>query len=155
MDNIFPYVNSLHTLGAVIWVGGMIFAWGFLRPSLGFLSPPERLGVWSKVFPKFFMWVWISVIVMPVTGYSMVYYDFGSFSAAGYHVELMHILGWVMIVLFIFVYFVPYKKFKISVAGEAWPDAAIHLGVIRRTVATNMILGIVNITIGVSGRFWG
>ena len=155
MDILFPYVNSLHTIGAVIWVGGMVFAWGFLRPSLGFLNPPERLGVWSRVFPKFFMWVWISVMVIPISGYSMVYYDFGSFADAGHHVELMHIIGWVMMAIFLFVYFVPYKKFKAAIASETWPEAATHLGVIRRAVAANMVLGLVNIVIGVSGRFWG
>ena len=155
MDSIFPYVNSLHTLGAVIWVGGMVFAWGFLRPALGFLNPPERLGVWRAVFPKFFMWVWIAIIVMPVSGYLMVFYDFGGFSSAGYHVELMHIIGWIMIAIFLFVYFIPYKKFKLAVADQAWPEAAKHLAVIRRAVAANMVIGLVNIAIGVSGRFWG
>lgn len=155
MDSTFPYVSTLHTLGAVIWVGGMVFAWGFLRPALGFLNPPERLGVWRAVFPKFFMWVWISIIVMPVTGYIMVFYDFGGFSAAGYHVHAMQFVGWAMIVLFLYVYFIPYKKYKVAVEKQIWPEAAKHLAIIRRAVATNMVLGLINVVIGVSGRFWG
>ena len=92
---------------------------------------------------------------MPVTGYSMVYNDFGGFTAAGYHVEVMHIVGWVMIAIFLFVYFIPYKKFKVAVANKTWPEAAKHLAVIRRAVAANMVIGLVNVAIGVSGRFWG
>lgn len=155
MDQLFPYVNTLHTLAAVIWVGGMVFAWGFLRPSLGFLEPPQRLGVWFRVFPKFFMWVWMAVVIIPATGYFMVYYDFGSFDAAGYHVEVMHIIGWIMVALFLYLYFVPYRSFKAAVRDETWPVAAGHLAIIRRIVATNMVLGLLNVIAGVSGRFWG
>jgi hypothetical protein len=34
---------ALHTLGAVVWVGGMFAIYVCLRPALGTLEPPERL----------------------------------------------------------------------------------------------------------------
>jgi len=41
-----PY--ALHVLAAVVWVGGMFFAWMVLRPAaVSALQPPERLMLWS------------------------------------------------------------------------------------------------------------
>jgi len=48
---------TLHVLAAVIWVGGMFFAHMVLRPSAGPLEPAVRLSLWSRVFPRFFFWV--------------------------------------------------------------------------------------------------
>lgn len=155
MDMLFPVVSTLHTIAAVVWVGGMFFAHLILRPALMIESPGTRLGVWTRVFPRFFMWVWLAVALLPATGYVMVYVDFGGFAAAGHHVELMHALSWVMIALYAFMVFKPYKALKAAVASEDWPSGAKHLAAMRRIVTTNLILGLVVIVAGVSGRFWG
>ncbi len=155
MDNLFAYTNTAHALAAVIWVGGMAFAYFFLRPSLGFLEPPQRLTLWAAVFKRFFVWVWISVTVLPATGYAMVFFDFGGFAAAGHHVDVMHAIGWVMIALFVVLFFGPYQKFKAAVAAQAWPVAGASLNTIRRIIATNTALGLLTVIVGVSGRFWG
>jgi len=152
---LFPISSTAHTLAAVIWVGGMFFAHMALRPSLLLEEGPTRLRVWSHVFPIFFAWVWVSVIVLPATGYAMVFYDFGGFAAAGHHVTVMHATGWVMICLFIFLFVRPYAQFKTNVGSETWPEAAKNLAVIRRIVTTNLVLGMLVIVAGVSGRFWG
>lgn len=40
----FALLYSLHVLAAVIWVGGMFFAWMVLRPAaVSQLQAPERL----------------------------------------------------------------------------------------------------------------
>lgn len=155
IEFLFPIVSTAHTLAAVVWVGGMFFAHMALRPSLMMEEPPIRLRVWRHVFPRFFAWVWLSVILIPMTGYAMVFVDFGGFEAAGRHVEVMHGLGWVMVVLFIYLYVGPFTKFKAEVVNEDFPAAAGHLATIRRIVTTNLILGLLVITAGVSGRFWG
>ena len=155
IEILFPIASTAHTLAAVIWVGGMFFAHMALRPALMEEQPPTRLQVWRNVFPRFFAWVWLSVIILPVTGYAMVFVDFGGFAAAGHHVTLMHGIGWVMVILYAFLYFRPYAKFKAEVEAKNWPGAAAHLVIIRRIVTTNLILGLVVIAAGVSGRFWG
>jgi len=155
IEILFPIASTAHTLAAVIWVGGMFFAHTALRPSLMEEEPPTRLRVWSHVFPRFFAWVWLSVVLLPLTGYAMVFVDFGGFAAAGYHVALMHGVGWVMIILFAFLFFRPFAKLQTEVESENWPAAAVHLAVIRRIVTTNLILGLMVIAAGVSGRFWG
>jgi len=41
------YAVTLHILGAVIWVGGMFFAYMALRPAIvETLEPPFRLKLW-------------------------------------------------------------------------------------------------------------
>ena len=71
---------AFHTLGAVIWVGGMFFAYVVLRPSTGPLEPPVRLALWSRVFARFFLWVWLSVAALLASGLAMVYAEFGGFA---------------------------------------------------------------------------
>ncbi|MEJ2181584.1 MAG: hypothetical protein P8Y28_14415, partial [Gammaproteobacteria bacterium] len=65
---------SIHMLASIIWVGGMFFAYMFLRPvAAEMLEPPVRLQLWSAVFARFFKWVWPIVILLPATGYWMIF----------------------------------------------------------------------------------
>jgi uncharacterized membrane protein len=55
---------AIHALAAVLWVGGMFFAYMVLRPSAGPLEAPVRLQLWDRVFSRFFPWVWASVATL-------------------------------------------------------------------------------------------
>lgn len=143
---------SLHALAAVVWVGGMFFAYMILRPAAGALEPPQRLPLWEGVLRRFFVWVWIAVVALPVTGYAQVFLDFGGFAEAGPHVQIMHGIAWVMIVLFLFLYFTPYRAYRRAVADGRWPEAGTRLSTIRRIVAINTVLGLVTVAVGASGR---
>ena len=51
---MYPLAISLHGISAVIWVGGMFFAYMALRPvAASLLAPPERLNLWSKTLGRF------------------------------------------------------------------------------------------------------
>ena len=64
----------LHILSAVVWVGGMLFAHMFLRPvAAAHLEPPVRLPLWVGVFKRFFPFVWLSILFLPLTGYLMIF----------------------------------------------------------------------------------
>ena len=155
MENLPALITLVHALAAVIWVGGMFFAHQVLRPSMGFLEPPNRLALWNFVFKRFFAWVWVAIVVLLGTGYHMVFAEFGGFDQAGLYIHIMHGIALIMTALFLFLYFVPYQRFSAFVAAEDWADAAGQLNLIRRIVGTNLILGLINIAIGTSGRFWG
>ena len=155
IEYLFPISSTLHSLAGVIWVGGMFFAHMAMRPALQMQEPPVRLAILSQVFPRFFAWVWIAVIILPFTGYLMVFVDFGGFEAAGYHVTVMHAIGWVMVFIYLFIYFRPYLKFQSAVRAENYPEAGQHFALIRRLITVNLVLGIAVISAGVSGRFWG
>ena len=64
----------LHVLSVVIWIGGMFFAWMVLRPAAADeLEGPDRLRLWNRVLATFFMWVWLCVTAILLTGYWMIF----------------------------------------------------------------------------------
>ncbi len=145
---------AFHTLGAVIWVGGMFFAYVVLRPSTGPLEPPVRLSLWYRVFSHFFLWVWLSVAALLVSGLAMVFAGFGGFAGVGVYVHAMMTLGTIMIVIFAYVYFVPWRRFRAAVATSDWPAAAKAIDRIRLLVGINLLLGLLTVIVGASGRYF-
>jgi uncharacterized membrane protein len=98
MNMLMPTLIALHLLAAVVWVGGMFFAYMALRPvAATLLEPPQRLPLWTQTFMRFFPWVWLSILLLTATGYVMVLGVFGGMGAVGLHVHLMQGLGWIMI----------------------------------------------------------
>ena len=63
----------VHILGAIVWVGGMFFAYVELRPVTGELEPAPRLALWRGVLARFFPLVWASVIGLLASGYGMLF----------------------------------------------------------------------------------
>ena len=146
---------SLHIISAVIWVGGMFFAWMVLRPvAAGLLQPPERLTLWLQVFGRFFPWVWAAIVVLLVTGLWMIFAFLGGFAGVGAYVNLMLALGIVMMLLFMHVYFAPYRRLGRAVAIKDWPAGAAQLATIRRVVGINTLLGMLVLAIGAGGRYF-
>ena len=65
----------------------------------------------------------------------------------------MFSLGLLMMGIFMYVFFVPYKRLKAAVSTADWPTGAKHLARIRQLVGINTVLGIVTIAVAVGGRF--
>jgi uncharacterized membrane protein len=145
---------ALHILAVVVWVGGMFFAYVVLRQSAGPLEPEARLTLWHRVFRRFFPWVWSSIVLLLASGYGMIILYFGGFAGAGLHIHVMHGIGIVMMLLFVHLFFVPWRRFSDAVERKHFPEAVKHLGQIRRVVASNLVLGLLTTIVGASGRFW-
>jgi len=145
---------ALHVLAVVVWVGGMAFAYVVLRPSAGALESETRLQLWHGVFRRFFPWVWTSIIVLLASGYGMIFVYFGGFAGAGLYIQVMQGIGIVMMLLFLHLFFVPWRRFTHAVTGKHFAEAAKNLEQIRRVVAVNLVLGLITIVVGASGRFW-
>ncbi len=144
----------LHVIAAVVWVGGMFFAYMVLRPvAAAQLEPPQRLRLWVGVFGLFFPWVWVSVAILLASGLGLIFGFFGGMGGVRMHVHLMLALGGVMMLIFFHVFFAPYARLKRAVASADWPQGAKHLAQIRRLVGINTLLGVVTIAIAVGGRF--
>ena len=118
----------MHVLAAVIWVGGMFFAYVVLRPATGPLDPHARLELWGRVFRQFFPWVWASVVALLLSGYGMVFLALGGFGAAGVHVHIMQAIGLLMIVLFLHLYFAPWARLRRALEAGDDQTAARQLG---------------------------
>lgn len=148
--------KTLHVLAAVVWVGGMFFAYMALRPvAARLLEPAQRLPLWRDTFAKFFPWVWLCVASLLVTGYGMLIMLFGGFADAPLYVHLMHALGIVMILLYMHVFFAPYRRMRQALLQNDLPEAGRRLNQIRRIIAVNLTLGIVVIIIASAGRMLG
>lgn len=141
-------VYTLHVLSAVLWVGGMFFAWMILRPAvIAALEGPARLKLWLQVFPRFFVWVWCAVIMLPVTGIGMININFSGFQTAPRYVQVMIGLYVVMVALFLRISTLNLPELRKAVAAEQWPEGAAALGKIRRLVGINLLVGIAVVAI--------
>jgi len=145
----------LHILSAVVWVGGMFFALLVLRPATGPLEPAARLALWERVFSRFFGWVFAAIVLLLASGYAMVFGVFAGFRGIGVHVHIMQATGIVMMLLFFHLYFAPWRRFRAALARDDRAQAARQLNQIRWIVAINLILGLLTVAIGSSGRYWG
>jgi uncharacterized membrane protein len=143
-----------HILAAVIWVGGMFFAHQVLRPAAATLDPVQRLGLWSRVLGRFFAWVFAAIVLLLASGYALIFGVYGGFRAVGLYIHLMQGLGILMILLFLHLYFAPWRRFRAAVARHDWAEGARQLVQIRTIVTINLILGLVVVAIGGSGRYW-
>ena len=145
----------LHTLSAVVWVGGMFFAHQVLRPAAVMLEPGPRLTLWSRVLGRFFAWVFAAIVLLLLTGYAMVFGLYAGFAGVGLHVQLMQGIGILMVLLFLHLYFAPWRRFRTAVARQDWAEGGRQLGQIRTIVTINLVLGVIVVAIGSSGRYWG
>mgnify|MGYP001828895979 FL=1 len=149
-----PYNIAIHLLAAVVWVGGMFFAYNALRPAAAqVLEPPLRLTLWVQVFRRFFVWVWLSIAVLLASGYWMLFSYFGGFANAGIHIHIMHAGGWLMIFIYLYVFFLPYRRLRQAVIVQDYPLAGGQLNQIRKLVGVNTLIGIVVIAIASAGRY--
>jgi uncharacterized membrane protein len=149
------FAIPLHVLAAVIWVGGMFFAHQCLRPvAASLLEPPVRLRLWVGVFGRFFPWVWACVLVILVSGFWMIFSVYGGMGGVALHVHLMLGMGSLMMLIFFYVFFAPYRALRMAVKAEDWPEGGRELARIRKLVGFNLILGLATVAVATGGVYW-
>ena len=143
----------LHLLSVLVWVGGMFFAYMFLRPvAASQLEPPVRLQLWLGVFKKFFPFVWAAIILLPLTGYLMIFDTWKNMANTPLYVHIMSGLGIVMILIYLHVFFAPFKRLKEAVTTQNWPEGGKNLNMIRKLIALNLTIGLLVVIIAAAGR---
>ena len=144
----------IHLLAALIWVGGMFFAYVVLRPAaVEVLEPPQRLRLWDAVFRRFFIWVWGAVATLMVSGLYLVYL-YGGIAHAARYIHIMLVVGLAMMVIYGYVFFACYVPFNLHVAKQRWKEAGQMLGKIRKLIAVNLALGLLTVCVAVIGMAW-
>ncbi|MBO1540363.1 DUF2269 family protein [Pseudomonas sp. OA65] len=145
----FALVYTLHLLAALIWVGGMFFAWMILRPAaMTALEGPARLKLWVEVFQRFFVWVWVAVVLLPISGVGLIHMRFAGFETAPRYVQMMMGLYVVMTALFIRIQGLQLPTLRNAVTAQDWPAGAAVLGKIRRLVGINLLIGLLVVALG-------
>ena len=138
-------ILMLHVIAVVIWVGGMLFAHMALRPvAASQLEPPVRLKLWVGVFGRFFPWVWVSIVVILVTGFWAISL-LGGMKGLPMYINVMMTSGIVMMLIFFHVFFAAYKRLKLAVAAEDWSAGGAKLAQIRTLIGINMTIGLLTI----------
>ena len=145
---------AIHLLAAVFWVGGMAFAYWVLRPAAGALEPPARLPLWRRVFARFLPWVAVSIVALLATGFAMIVLMFGGFADAPLYVNIMMATGILMMLLYLHLFFAPWRRFQGALDRQELPEAAQRLNQIRLIVAINLALGVLTLVVGGTGRYW-
>ncbi|MBF7730581.1 CopD family protein [Pseudomonas sp. N040] len=139
---IHALIYTLHLLCALIWVGGMFFAWMILRPAaVSTLQAPARLGLWSDVLPRFFRWVWLAVVILPLSGFGMLHLRQQTIETAPHFIQVMIGLYLVMLSLFLRAQLLELPALRKSVAAEDWTQGGAALARIRRLVGFNLLIG--------------
>ena len=151
---MIPLILALHTLAAVIWVGGIFHTLMIFRPSTACLGDHDRLEMWKQVLGRFFHWVWASIAVLLLTGYGVVLFGYEGFSAVGMHIQIMQVTGLIMIGLFVILWSRPWQEFRHAVDDGDVPHAIHALGQIRHLAQINLVLGLFTAAIGATGSFW-
>ena len=145
---VFSALYAVHLLAALVWVGGMFFAWMILRPAaVAKLQAPERLSLWLAVFQRFFLWVWIAVLALPITGMGMLHLRFAGFETAPRYVQVMMGLYLVMLALFLRVRLLQLPQLRRAVDAQDWPAGGTALASIRTWVSVNLAIGVIIIAI--------
>lgn len=144
---------TLHLLSAVIWVGGMFFAYLALRPALAEQDTLTRARIWVAVFRRFFPWVWASIAVLLATGFYMILVNMGGFAQAPMFVQIMMGLGILMMLLFAHVFFAPYQRLRRAADAGDEAVAKKSMNQIRMLIAINLSLGVIVIMVAMTGTF--
>jgi uncharacterized membrane protein len=141
---------ALHQLATIVWIGGMFFAHFALRPTIKqTLEPPARIQVALGVFRRFFPWVWVSIATLWVSGLwiAIDVYE----KNVGLHVHIMMGIAFVMTLVFVYLYVVPYQAMRAAVEYENWRWASAKFSRIRKLMAVNLMLGLLTAIVAVTG----
>ncbi|GAB6069574.1 DUF2269 family protein [Thiomicrorhabdus hydrogeniphila] len=146
---------SIHIISATLWVGGIFLVYQVFRPAVMPMPSNIKLPLFVAIFTRFFKWVWLFIVLLIITGYLDWQYRFTATDTTPLYLHFMHILGWVMIILFAWLYFKPYQQLKLAVDSSSFPEAGNIINTkMRPIIIINLFLGIFEAIIGVTGPYW-
>jgi uncharacterized membrane protein len=128
-----------HLAAAIFWLGGMGFMLLALRgPMSQQLQPPARLSLAAAVLRRFLAMAAASVLVLLVSG-GYLLLGAGDRPEPGW--LAMAAIGALMALIFVWLYFAPWRRMKAAVAASDWPAAGAGMVQITRLVRINFVLG--------------
>ena len=137
-------MKFLHIAAAIVWLGGVTFMLYALRSvAAEQLAPPQRLPLIAQVLRRFFVLVWISIVILLTSGLGMLLGAGMKNAPMGWHI--MFGIGLLMFALFGHLYFGPFRRLKLAVAAANWPEGGKRVGQIAMLAQTNLILGVLAI----------
>ena len=153
----YSILKFAHILAIILWVGGMIFAYCFLRPAAAALEPPQRLQLMRDVLGRFLNAVLWSVAAALASGAWMIDRSARQAAESGgsFHMPpdwaAMAVLGVVMAAIFGHIRYALYPRLANAVQAGQWPAAGAAMGSIKTWVAVNLALGLLAVAVVVLG----
>ena len=138
---LYAGLKALHLLCAVLWVGGMFFAYVILRPSMAAIEAPQRMLLHTRVFKKFFLIIWHAMPMIIISGIAMLglHWDMAT---VPWQINAMMGLGLLMAAVFLVIFFGPYRQFRRTTDRNRM---ASSLDNIRKLIGVNLILGLITV----------
>lgn len=137
---MYEWSKFFHLSAAIIWLGGMALIIFALRPVVTTLfDAPQRLGLMCGVLKRFFTMIWLAIALLLVTGFWMLSLTDLKLAPSGWHA--MSGLGLLMCLIFVHIWWGPFRRLKAGVATSDWPAAGMALAQIHPLVLTNFGLG--------------
>ncbi len=135
LNNLLLFV---HLAAAIVWLGGMSLMLVAVRPALLQVAPPLRLQLLLGVLRRFFALVWCSIALLLASGGGLLAHA-GGFAPAAW--QAMAGIGALMSAVFVWLFFVPYRRALRAAQDARWPQAGAALLQVHRLVQLNFGLG--------------
>jgi len=153
----YALVKTVHLLATVVWLGGMFFAIFCLRPAAMLLLPAQRVPLMAAALGRFFQAVAASIGLIIVSGGWMLWRVAVTTKSTGapFNMPLewlvMAVLGVAMMLIFVHIRFVLYKRLQRAVAAQDWPAGGEALTAVRAWVGINLTIGAVIVLVVMMG----
>lgn len=139
----YTALKALHLLCAVLWVGGMFFAYVVLRPSMAAIEAPQRMLLHTRVFKKFFLVIWHAMPLIILSGFAMLGLRW-DMATLPWQINTMMGLGLLMAAVFLAIVFGPYRRFRRTTDRNRM---ASSLDSIRKLIGLNLVLGLITVIV--------
>lgn len=150
-------IKLIHLLALFVWVGGMIFSHLSLRKPMAMLPAEVRVPFARRVLLRFFNAVSVSAALVLLSGLWMIGRTARQMSRNGLPFEMpwswaaMATLGIVMVVIFLHIRIVLYRRVAKAVKSSDWSAGVLALTSMHHWMTTNLGLGLFIIVIVVLG----
>jgi uncharacterized membrane protein len=149
----FSFYLALHTLAAVVWVGGTHFARVAFWPGTDILDSSQRCILLQRVLRRYFIAVWVGIALVLGSGFGMVFWVFGGTTALRPYIRVMMMLGVLTAVVHLWLYLVPWTRVQRALRMEDWQAAAQGLARVRWALGLSAAMGLITAAVGAGGRY--
>lgn len=146
---IYLALKTVHVLSIIVWIGGMVFTHFFLHPAVTRLEAPVRLRLMCDILRRYFQAVLAASLLTLASGVWMLGRVAKQAVQSGGSFEMplawtvMAALGVVMVILFLYIRFVLYKRLVSAIEASDGSAGGAALAQIRRWTAVNLGFGLV------------
>ena len=144
---------AIHIPAIIIWLGSLFLIVVVLGPSARSLDAGAAFLLWPRVLHRFFVWGWISLGLIVATGVSMAFLKFGDYGNAASIHRVNMIFGLPAIALYIYLYFIPWRRLRHALALDDNSAAATSLRQIHLFGAWILTLGLLAAVVSAIGRY--